>query len=146
MPFTRPALTVGPGARAAPDARRWVRDALREIAREDLVESAELAISEVVGNAFLHGSEPITIRLRGSEGRPRIEVHDASPTAPPTRQAPMPDPFAAGGRGLSLVARSSLAWGITLDDDGKVVWFDPDGDLSEEGVEAELADRRTTVR
>ncbi|UDY24035.1 ATP-binding protein [Nocardioides sp. Kera G14] len=146
MPFMRPALTVGPGAHAAPDARHWVVAALKEVGREDLVESAELAISELVGNAFLHGSDPITISMRGDASRPRIEVHDGSTAVPELPRPFMIDHLSVGGRGLALVARASLAWGVTLDDEGKLVWFEPAPDLTEgEGAEAELADLRKSA-
>ncbi len=29
------------------------------------------------------------------------------------------------GRGLGIVARCSTAWGVEIEDDGKVVWFVP---------------------
>jgi hypothetical protein len=39
------------------------------------------------------------------------------------------------GRGLSIVARCSTAWGAEIEEDGKVVWFDPAVEPREEGVE-----------
>ena len=40
------------------------------------------------------------------------------------------------GRGLGIVARCSTAWGVEIEDDGKVVWFVPAAEPSEgEGVE-----------
>ncbi|MFT4265492.1 MAG: ATP-binding protein [Nocardioides sp.] len=146
MPFTKPAMTVGPGAHAAPDARHWVVAALRQIDRVDLADCAELAISELVSNAFLHGRDPITIQLLGSAERPRVEVHDGSQAAPLLPRDATIDALALSGRGLSLVSRASLAWGVTFDDAGKVVWFEPATDLAErDGARAELADRRTSV-
>lgn len=146
MPFSRPELAVGPDAHAASEARGWVVAALREIGRPDLCDCAELAISELVGNAFLHGSAPITIRLQGTVADPSIEVRDGSLRAP---QSP-PESFesvatAIAGRGLSLVARASSAWGICLNDNGKVIWFVPSPELSEHGVSAQLTDHRTTA-
>lgn len=146
MPFSRPPLVVGPGAHAAPEARRWAVSCLREIGRSDLLDSAELAISELVANAFLHGSAPITLRLRGSADRPRFEVHDTSPHPPRLPDAVTVDVWSTDGRGLSIVARAANAWGVTLDDDGKTLWFEPAPDLADDGTDAVVVDARTTAR
>ena len=82
MPLNRPAETLAPGPRGATQARRWVAAACDEIGRSDLRESAELALSEVVTNAILHGRPPVTVRLRGTRNHPRVEVRDTSPEAP----------------------------------------------------------------
>jgi len=39
------------------------------------------------------------------------------------------------GRGLSIVARCSRAWGADIEDEGKIVWFEPAPEPAEEGVE-----------
>ncbi len=54
---------------------------------DDLVECAELGVSELVANAILHGNAPYTVRVRGTASHPRIEVLDGS-TNPPV--APIP--------------------------------------------------------
>jgi hypothetical protein len=100
-----------------------------EIGRPDLKESAELALSEVVTNAILHGRPPVSVRLRGTRDHPRVEVRDASPDAPamPIVAAThdLLEDVPTIGRGLSIVASSSLAWGAEREDDGKTVWFEP---------------------
>jgi len=100
-----------------------------EIGRTDLVANAALAMSEVVTNAILHGRPPITLRLRGTRDHPRVEVRDASPEPPALPHAQIEQEFplelATFGRGLSIVANSSLAWGAERDGAGKMVWFEP---------------------
>ena len=98
-----------------------------QLGRDDLVECAELGTAELVANAILHGMAPISVRVRGTATHPRIEVTDGSPQAPvPPAHAADPDDFLATfGRGLSIVAMSAIAWGASIEGDGKVVWFEP---------------------
>ena len=128
MPLNRPALSLGSGPRGVQDARRWVVDTCRDIGRDDLVECAELGVSELVTNALLHAVPPFSVRVRGTREHPRIEVRDGSPE-PPLMPTPGPqhedDLLLTFGRGLSIVARCSTAWGVDLDRHGKLVWFVP---------------------
>lgn len=136
MPLNRPAEPLAPGPRGAAEARRWVAAACVEMGRDDLRENAELAMSEVVTNAILHGKGPITVRLRGTRDHPRVEVRDASPEPPAlTSDDPVPefiDDLPTFGRGLSIVAWFSEAWGAERDDDGKLIWFVPSASSPEE--------------
>lgn len=142
VPLNRPALALDPGPRSVQDARRWVGDVCREIGRGDLVDCAQLGTSELVTNALLHGGQPIEVRLRGSQEHPRIEVHDTSTEAPVLPSGTADHLDAVGddldemlltfGRGLRIVAQSSSAWGADLEPDGKVVWFVPSTDFSED--------------
>lgn len=126
MPLNRPTLLLGHGPRGVQRARRWVVDTCLEIGRPDLAECAELGVSELVTNALLHGTPPIHVRVRGTRERPRVEVRDGStdrlhlPATPDTD-----DLLLTFGRGLSIVARSSEAWGADIEGDGKTVWFIP---------------------
>jgi anti-sigma regulatory factor (Ser/Thr protein kinase) len=126
------------------DARRWVVQTCRDIGRHDLVDCAELGVSELVSNAILHGADPIQVRVRGTVEHPRVEVRDAS-VDHPVLPAPLAldhddDLLLTFGRGLSIVARSSRAWGTEIEVDGKVVWFEPADDFAEdEGVEGNLS-------
>lgn len=135
MPLNRPALTLARGPRGVQDARRWVVRTCVDIDREDLVECAELGVSELVTNAVLHGADPIQVRVRGTYEHPRIEVRDASVERPilpgPLGLDPDDDLLLTFGRGLSIVARSSDAWGAEIERDGKVVWFAPAREMSE---------------
>lgn len=140
MPLNRPALSLGSGPRGVQDARRWVVATCHDIGRDDLIECAELGVSELVTNALLHGAAPISVRVRGTVEHPRVEVRDGSTTPPllPTAGEPMDEEelLLTFGRGLSIVARSSDAWGAEIEEDGKVVWFNPASSFSEgDGVE-----------
>lgn len=140
MPLNRPALLLGTGPSGVHDARRWVVDTCVDIGRPDLIECAEMAVSEVVTNALLHGEPPIKIRVRGTHEHPRVEVADASrepPVLPGSEPLTDDDDFLLTfGRGLDIVARCSTAWGAEIEDDGKIVWFVPAADANEEsGVE-----------
>ncbi len=136
MPLNRPALSLGSGPRGVQDARRWVVETCRDIGRADLVECAELGVSELVTNALLHGAPPIQVRVRGTWEHPRVEVRDGSTTPPllPSTVEPTDedDLLLTFGRGLSIVARSSTAWGAEIEEDGKIVWFNPAPVFSEE--------------
>ncbi len=138
------ALDVSP--RSAAHARRWVGTVCKRLDRHDLVECAELGVSELVANAVLHGAEPIVVRVRGTVSHPRIEVHDGSteaPVPPGAEQTEDDDLLMTFGRGLSIVARSACAWGASIEDHGKVVWFEPAEGLREQGDVEWIIDRLT---
>ncbi len=129
-------LTLASSPRAAADARRWVSDICRRLDRPDLVECAELGVSELVANAILHGEAPYKVRVRGTASHPRIEVVDGS-TKPPVPPAPLDlddlDLLLTFGRGLAIVSQCALAWGATIESDSKIVWFEPSEQMSDEG-------------
>jgi anti-sigma regulatory factor (Ser/Thr protein kinase) len=134
VPLNRPALTLGSGPRGVHDARRWVVRTCTDIGRDDLVECAELGVSELVTNALLHGEPPIQVRVRGTIEHPRIEVRDSSleaPILPGEALDSDSDELLTFGRGLAIVARGSDAWGAEIEDDGKVVWFAPAREFSD---------------
>lgn len=128
LPLNRPALSLGTGPRGVQDARRWVVDTCRDIGRDDLFECAELGVSELVTNALLHAVAPLTVRVRGTREHPRVEVRDGSvelPVMPGSGPDQDDELLLTFGRGLCIVARCSTAWGVELEDDGKIVWFVP---------------------
>jgi anti-sigma regulatory factor (Ser/Thr protein kinase) len=136
VPLSRPALTLPAGPIGVQDARQWVVRTFRDISRFDLIDCAELGVSELVSNAILHGADPIQVRVRGTVGHPRIEVRDAS-VEHPVLPAPLAmdhddDLLLTFGRGLDIVARSSKAWGAEIEADGKVIWFEPADDFAED--------------
>ena len=138
MPLNRPALALGSGPRGVQDARRWVVATFTDIKRPDLVECAELGVSELVTNALLHATAPIHVAVRGTRDHPRVEVRDTSvdrPVLPEPIDHDDPDAILLTfGRGLNIVARASDAWGAEIEDDGKVVWFTPAAQVSDEGT------------
>ena len=139
-------LPLDASPRSAADARRWVIGVCQRLEREDLVECAELGVGELVANAVLHGEEPIVVRVRGTASHPRVEVHDGS-TRPPVPPSAEPgdemERLMTFGRGLSMVARSALAWGASIETDGKVVWFEPAPEMREDGDVEWIVDRLT---
>ncbi|MFF5564436.1 SpoIIE family protein phosphatase [Streptomyces sp. NPDC012623] len=106
---------------AAPGrARRLARRALARWDLEELSDSVELLISEVVTNAVRYAERPVTLRLLRTDVL-RCEVGDDSPQLPRQRRARDTD---EGGRGLFLVNRLARRWGATRLSSGKVVWFE----------------------
>ena len=136
MPLTKRSLVLPASPPSVKLARSWVSKVLEEIGRDDLVDSAQLGVSELVTNALLHSEPPLSVRFRGTVDHPRIEVVDSSPV-PPQRAPATPefedvDDFnlTTFGRGLDLVAMMSHRWGSDLAHDGrsKSVWFEPSED------------------
>ncbi|MEW2076146.1 SpoIIE family protein phosphatase [Streptomyces sp. NPDC017966] len=106
---------------AAPGrARRLARRALSRWGLEELSDSVELLVSEVVTNAVRYATRPVTLRLLRTDVL-RCEVGDDVPQLPRLRQARATD---EGGRGLYLVNRLARRWGATRLSTGKVVWFE----------------------
>ncbi|WP_261994672.1 SpoIIE family protein phosphatase [Streptomyces sp. ME109] len=106
---------------AAPGrARRLARRALSRWGMEDLSDSVELLVSEVVTNAVRYASRPVTLRLLRTDVL-RCEVGDDVPQLPRLRQARATD---EDGRGLYLVNKLARRWGATRLSTGKVVWFE----------------------
>ncbi|WP_037889211.1 SpoIIE family protein phosphatase [Streptomyces sp. NRRL S-87] len=101
-------------------ARRLARRALARWGLEELSDSLELLVSEVVTNAVRYAERPVTLRLLKTDIL-RCEVGDDSPQLPRQRRARDTD---EGGRGLFLVNRMARRWGATRLSSGKVVWFE----------------------
>ena len=147
MPLSRPELTLGPDPRAASAARRWVTTVCEDLGRQDLLECAQLGVSELVTNALLHAGAPIHVRVRGTREHPRVEVADGSHEPPTTVLAAGVDDdelMFTFGRGLQIVAQCSESWGAAIEPDGKVVWFEPTTsprqDAGPEGAVFDLSD------
>lgn len=107
-------------------ARQLVRDVFLQWGIDEQAEVVLLLTSEVVTNAVVHGGPhrpgaEIQVRVEHLEGRTRVEVSDASRTAPIVGA---PSLQVESGRGLVLVDTLASTWGVTLTDSGKVVWFE----------------------
>ena len=131
-------LTLASSPRAAADARGWVGDICRRLERDDLVECAELGVSELVANAIIHATGPFKVRVRGTASHPRIEVLDGS-TSPPVPPLAVPgdddlDLLLTFGRGLRMVSQCAIAWGATIESEGKIVWFEPAPEMSDDSA------------
>lgn len=102
------------------DARRMIHDCLLAAGRDDLIETAELLVSEIVTNALVHAGTPIEVAFSFVDGGLRVEVTDGSPHEPARRGY---GPNAGTGRGLMLLEEMVDEWGVVPDDPGKTVWF-----------------------
>ena len=109
-------------------ARRFVRDVLAAWGAEQFEEPATLLTSELVTNAVLHARTRPELRLRLADDRLWVGVFDATPLSPVRKRY---GPEAATGRGLMLVERMAAAWGTSVSDHGKVVWFELSPDAAE---------------
>ncbi|MEU5610347.1 ATP-binding protein [Streptomyces sparsogenes] len=108
-------------------ARQHLRQALaaRPIT-PDVLETAELLLSELVTNAVQHArvapGREIEVRYELSGSHLRIEVADASDEQPQQHTA---DDNDERGRGLLLVEHLAAKWGVSPRNIvGKSVWFE----------------------
>ena len=104
-------------------ARKVVRDVLTVARRDDLVETAQLLVSEVVTNALVHAGTPIDFHASVGDTGLRVEVTDGSTQAPAPRSY---GAMAGTGRGLRLLQQLVDHWGTLAHPDGKTVWFEVD--------------------
>ncbi|WP_329529688.1 SpoIIE family protein phosphatase [Streptomyces sp. NBC_01462] len=109
-----------PDATAPGRARRLARRALSRWGMEDMSDSVELLVSEVVTNAVRYASGPVTLRLLRTDVF-RCEVCDDVPSMPRLRETHAMDEV---GRGLYVVNQLARRWGATRLSRGKVVWFE----------------------
>ena len=102
-------------------AREHVRNALVEAGRDHWVDDAALAVSELVSNVVLHACTDCELSVSVSWDSARVSVRDFSNALPIERHYRAD---ATTGRGLTIVARLSAAFGVDpLGHNGKVVWF-----------------------
>ena len=129
------ALVVLPGRPSSvPPARHFVESVLTAWGKPETAWTGALLVSELAANAALHARTEFSVRVVDLGERVRVEVSDGSPRIPRQRAYGVD---ATTGRGLRLVAQLAHDWGVTAQDDGKVVWVElPAG--SE--LEAEAAD------
>ena len=125
---------VGRDAAAVPAARRAAVRALAGRVPDDVVDAAELVVSELTGNALLHGTAPVSLVVApgGSTGSVRLEVHDASRTLPVRARTGSGGSEGLTGRGLGLIDAVAERWGVEATAGGKAVW----AELTPESVAA----------
>lgn len=89
---------------------------------QNLIDSAQLCVSELVSNVITHVGcgTPTNLAVSRNGPRLRIEVRDPDARALPTLVAAGDE--AEGGRGMALVDALADRWGIELHDDSKVTW------------------------
>ena len=108
------------------DAPRQARQAISELlagsGRTDLGADAAVLVSELVTNAVLHASGPITISAAYLDSILRVEVHDTDTRPLPALRKPSASDKT--GRGLHLVALLADRWAIVPTPAGKTIWFE----------------------
>lgn len=102
-------------------ARGWVRRVLGDWGLGEHAMALELAVSELVTNAIVHGEGAVGVTLDADAGQVRLVVSDEG------HGRPRPRPGAtleqgSGGWGLGLVADVADGWGTTHSDEGTSVW------------------------
>jgi PAS domain S-box-containing protein len=112
--------TLEPQPTSVAKARELARDQLLDWGLEQLVDTTELLVSELVTNALRHGYGDIRLRLL-LDRTLVCEVWDGALLQPRRRRARDTD---EGGRGLQLVAMLSQSWGSRRTHRGKTVWFE----------------------
>ncbi|MEV5551185.1 SpoIIE family protein phosphatase [Streptomyces sp. NPDC052309] len=111
-----------PGSpRSAGSARRFVGDALGGVAA-DLVDTAQLLVSELVTNAVLHARTDVDVGVSVCGGRVRVRVGDRRPGRGPVPHAC--PPYSGTGQGLALLADLASRYGVDVGDEHKTVWFE----------------------
>lgn len=119
-------IVLPDGAEAAHLARQFVADNSDQL-RPELVEDAQLLVSEIVSNAFRHGRPDVTLRVRLDPPSIGVDVTDTGPGLPVLPDEP-PTPTGVSGRGLLIVDALASAWGVypAQPPPGKAVWFELD--------------------
>jgi PAS domain S-box-containing protein len=97
-----------------------VRRVLSDAGRDDLLEPAQLLVSEVVTNALVHSGTPIDVAMAAGEEGVLVEVGDGSLHTPRPRHYAS---TASTGRGLALLDQTADSWGVVPGIRGKTVWF-----------------------
>ncbi|MFC4047574.1 STAS domain-containing protein [Dactylosporangium siamense] len=107
------------GAGSLAEARDVVRVFCLRHGLGALSGNAELVVTELVVNAVVHGSAPVTAWVSLRRRYLHLAVRDRSATMP---RLAVPDVAGGGGRGLVIVEALTVAWGATVTSDGKIVW------------------------
>ncbi len=102
--------------------RGLVRTRLSDWGLQELSDSAQLCVSELVSNVITHVGRgtpaSLSLSLRGA--RLRIELRDPDARALPTLVEASDE--AESGRGMALVDALTERWGVELHDGSKVTW------------------------
>ena len=113
LPFTASSVGVA--------RRRLIGDLTEAGVYEATACDAGLVISELISNALRHASPlpgcVVKVSWKLLQDSVEVEVSDGGgPTTPAVNE---PTNWAIGGRGLGIVARLSLHWGVRVQEDGE---------------------------
>ncbi|WTF11561.1 ATP-binding protein [Streptomyces sp. NBC_01613] len=114
--------------KAVPEARRALRELLRQWGRPGRSDIAELLTSELVTNALIHTDHDAVLTATVGPRGLRVEVRDFVARRPRLRVPNADD--GTHGRGLVLVQSLADAWGVRAHGVGKVVWFELDAGVA----------------
>ncbi|MHA6764866.1 ATP-binding SpoIIE family protein phosphatase [Streptacidiphilus sp. PAMC 29251] len=107
------------------EARVELRALLHDWGQPDLVDTAVLLASELLGNVLVHTDQAAVLiaAVSGEPGRRtlRVEVSDSGDELPHRRT---PGELASSGRGLVLLDILSDQWAVRPEPEGKTVWFE----------------------
>jgi anti-sigma regulatory factor (Ser/Thr protein kinase) len=109
---------------SAHEARAFLTDRLRRGgASESAIDAGAICVSELVTNAVVHAGTRVEVCVEQQDDIFHVEVRDHRRASVLVAPEP-PGPQDTHGRGLFLVAALAVAWGITEQPGGKVIWFD----------------------
>ena len=126
-------------AKAVQAARQFVLESLGGYASE-LIDVAELLISELATNSVRHTDSAFEVTVAADSSRIRLTVTDDGSGQPVVRR---PHAGALSGRGLALVDQFSASWGVEPSKTGKTVWLVLN--VSDHASECSKAARSTTA-
>jgi len=112
-------LAVSPSSSAPRLARRFVAATLQDCSADDVIERAELLVSELVTNVIRHSSTAPRIVIVDEGACVRIEVLDTGSGGAVVREQGSTE---VGGHGLLLVDAMADRWGASHDGREHVVW------------------------
>jgi anti-sigma regulatory factor (Ser/Thr protein kinase) len=104
-------------------ARSLVRSSLTSWGLSHQIPALELAVSELVTNALVHGEGDIDVRLTASDDVVRLDVADHGRNGQP-RISQGADGGELGGWGLQVVDELSDAWGTISGPAETRVWME----------------------
>ena len=105
----------------AGEARRLLRQSLTDPIYADLLDDAQLAVTEIMTNVVLHTNSDLVLTLRAEHGRVCVQIRDHNSALPTERHFGVQ---ATTGRGMALVRQVTSAHGtLALAGGGKLVWF-----------------------
>ncbi|MFJ8433552.1 ATP-binding protein [Kitasatospora sp. NPDC094019] len=109
-------------------ARQSLRDTMVRAGWDDhRIFDAELALAELIVNAWRHGRTVAPVVLIATLGRTlRVSVGDESHALPEQHFSSALGELAECGRGLQLVEGLTHRWGADPQERGKLVWFELD--------------------
>ena len=108
------------GTQAPRAARCFVVETLQQWGREELIDDAAIAVTELATNAVIHARSDFDVAMSLLDGGVRIAVSDGSRMLPVLHD---PSLHAPSGRGVAVVAALADRWGIELGPTpGKTVW------------------------